>query len=75
VLALGTAFLLGFAAFVWCVFIAWRWWIVMKSAAITSGRNYERSGRYKLPPEYADSEDALMVEQRRKERKSTPPPR
>jgi len=57
----------------WEAFVIWRWWRYVKEAAYKAGKNYEKSDRYQLPPEYADSEDALMAAKRTKKR-VTPPP-
>lgn len=59
-----------FSATAWTLFTLWRAWLYMKEGALQSGKQYEREGRYKLPPEYADSEDAFQAaERRRKARK------
>jgi len=46
-------------------FIAWRGCRLIKAANWISARGYERRGRYYLPPEYADSESAMLAEKRR----------
>lgn len=42
-------------------FVVWRGLRLLQVARLKSGRHYERTARYDLPPEYADSEDALMA--------------
>lgn len=44
-----------------CGFVCWRCARLLQAARLQSGRHYERSGRRNLPPDYADSEDALMA--------------
>ncbi len=60
---------------IWQTYVFWRFWHHLKRDGLKAGRLYEKQGRYKLPPEYADSEDALMADERRKKQKPTPPPR
>ncbi len=55
-------------AVAWQMFVWWRCWHYMKRSAKKSGQMYEKSGRYKLPPEYSDSEDAFMARERKKRR-------
>jgi hypothetical protein len=68
VLAGWSLILLSFAAE---IFVIWRASRLARATFRRSGRMYERSGRYALPPEYADSEDAYLASRRR--RKTTPP--
>ncbi|MBP6556487.1 MAG: hypothetical protein KA233_12490 [Novosphingobium sp.] len=58
-------------ASVWTAFIFYRCWLLMKEESLKSGQLYERLWRYKLPPEYADSEDAWTAAERRKRAKKT----
>jgi hypothetical protein len=46
-------------------FMGWRLLRLMWARSIKEGRFYERKGRRALPPEYADSEDALLAARRR----------
>jgi hypothetical protein len=69
--ALGNAFggtLCAIAA-AWASFVTWRALIALKVYGRASGRVYERRTRYKLPPEYVDSEDALLSAERRRRTK------
>ena len=56
------------------VFVAWRGIRLKLTKGYRSGRDYERRFRHELPPEYHDSEDALLAAWRRKRAKLTPPP-
>lgn len=48
------------------LFNFWRAYRMDKAKRYWGGRDYERRGRYDLPPEYHDSEDALLAARRRK---------
>lgn len=50
---------------VWLTFALWRFYHYVMRIGRKSGRDYEKKDRYKLPPEYSDSEDALMAAERR----------
>jgi hypothetical protein len=52
-------------ALILVAFVGWRLQRLMRARAIKMGRLYERKSRYALPPEYADSEDALLAARRR----------
>jgi hypothetical protein len=52
------------AALALAAFVGWRLSRLMRARAIKMGRLYERKARYALPPEYADSEDALLAARR-----------
>jgi hypothetical protein len=45
-------------------FISWRQIRILKARSLKSGRYFERKARYALPPEYHDSEDALLAAKR-----------
>jgi hypothetical protein len=55
-------------------FFFWRASRVYRAGLIRSSRMYEQRTRYALPPEYADTEDAMLAK-RREARRATPPPR
>ena len=57
---------LVFGAITWLIFVGWRIFHSLKRQGLKGGREYERRGRYRLPPEYAESEDALLAAKRRK---------
>ena len=50
----------------WTIFTFWRYARYLKEVSIKSDRQFDRSGKYNLPPEYADSESATRARQRRK---------
>jgi hypothetical protein len=50
----------------WILFIGTRFWKYVRGSAVESGKQYENDWRYKLPPEYADSEDAWAAAERRR---------
>jgi hypothetical protein len=60
----GMAIALPFSLLILC-FVFWRQVRILKAKSIKSGRYYERKGRYALPAEYRDSEDALLASRRR----------
>lgn len=59
-------------AVVWTLFSNWRGLRMMKARAAKDARNYDRTGKYELASEYADSESALKAERRRKRERRTP---
>lgn len=51
---------------VWNLFVGWRYARYLKEISIENDRQYDRVGKYGLPPEYPDSESATRARQRRK---------
>jgi hypothetical protein len=56
------AFLL--MAVAWVAFMVWRGVRLMRVASIKSARDYDRRGKFDLPPEYAASESHLAHQER-----------
>jgi hypothetical protein len=54
----------GFVALIFAGFIGWRVTRMLRARALKEGRFYERKARYALPPEYRNSEDALVARRR-----------
>lgn len=49
----------------WLLFVIWRGSRLMRAMNLNSGRQFERSDRYALAPEYRDAEDAALAARRR----------
>ncbi len=52
----------------WVAFVAWRWWVVMKQAAIEQDRKYDRAGKFRLAREYWSTESATAALNRKKKK-------
>ncbi len=52
----------------WFAFVGWRGWRLFRQSALRGDRRYDRSGKYLLPPEYADTESATRARGRKKMR-------
>ena len=48
----------------WNVFVVWRIARILRAAAIKGDREFDRYGKYQLPPEYAASESYLAHRRR-----------
>lgn len=53
-------------AVAWAIFFLWRSIRMLKAASISSDRQYDRVGKYSLPPEYANSESVSATGAERK---------
>jgi len=49
----------------WFAFVGWRSTRLMRAALWRGDHNYDREGKYRLPPEYADTESATFARKRR----------
>lgn len=58
----------GAVAALWVGFVLWRVWRFLRAEAMKSDRIYDRSGKYQLPPEYAQTESATKAAQWRADR-------
>ena len=52
----------------WLGFVAWRLFRITKAESISADRQYDRHGKFELPPEYSATESATSAS-RRKRRK------
>jgi hypothetical protein len=59
----------GGAGVAWSAFVWWRAWRIMSANAIRSDREFDREGKFKLPPEYWTSESATRAARRKRARK------
>ena len=60
------------AATLWIGFISWRGIRLIKAASLLGDRDYDRHGRFLLPPEYAGSESHLSHRRRLKRARRAP---
>jgi len=51
-------------ALAWTAFVIWRAGRLTRAASILSARDYDRSGKFLLPPEYANSESSFAAARR-----------
>jgi hypothetical protein len=51
---------------IWFALVGWRAWRLFRQFAERNDRLYDRSGKYVLPPEYADTESATKARRRSK---------
>ena len=49
----------------WYAFVGWRAWRLARAAFWQGDRNYDLTGKYRLPPEYAGTESATAARKRR----------
>ena len=59
-------FLTATAGFVWLAFVGWRATRLFKAFTLKSDRQYDQTGKFTLPPEYAATESATKAHRRRK---------
>lgn len=52
-------------AVAWVGLVIWRGARMAKAGSLKSSRDYDRKGKYLLPPEYADSESTLAARTRK----------
>lgn len=58
----------GAVAALWIGFVLLRGWRLLRAEAMKSDRAYDSSGKYQLPPEYAQTERATKAAQQRANR-------
>lgn len=54
----------------WSAFVGWRAWRLILVFAERSDSQYDREGKFALPPEYADSDSATETKRRRASKKA-----
>ena len=57
--------LLAAIALPWYAFVGWRAWRLSRAAFLRGDRNYDTTGKYRLPPGYAGTESATAARKRR----------
>lgn len=57
-------------AFLWFAFVGWRAWRLVLAGAARDDRDYDRTGKYQLPPEYAATQSATRTARRRRKHKA-----
>lgn len=48
----------------WATFVAWRAWRLFKASGIRADREYDRKGKFNLPPEYRSTESVTKARRR-----------
>ena len=52
------------------IFVAWRFFVVMKAQAVECDRAYDENGKFKLASEYHRTESATAAAERKRKRRS-----
>ncbi|HST91375.1 MAG TPA: hypothetical protein VLJ13_04175 [Brevundimonas sp.] len=53
-------------ALAWLWFVSWRAWRLIRTASIKDARDYDRRGKFLIPPEYATSESHFAHHRRKR---------
>lgn len=58
----------------WAAFVGWRAWRLLKASRIRADREYDRKGKFNLPPEYRSTESVTKARRRSRSKNKVPAP-